>query len=75
MMQSLTYPPQLTDQQRQVLQGTIETFADLERKVERSVAVGSTPPNPAKLNDIVSARLDEVHAVLLAVQHFLRTQS
>jgi hypothetical protein len=68
-------PAQLSHEQRLVLQGTIETFADLERKVERSISTGSSPPNPAKLNDIVSAELDEVHAVLLAVQHSLRTES
>jgi hypothetical protein len=65
---------QLSNQQRQVLQDTVETFADLERRIERSISMGGTPPNPAKLNDIVSSRLDEVQAVLLAVQHSLRTE-
>jgi len=63
---------QMTDAQRQTLQATVETFADLERKVERAVAANAAPPNPAKLNDIVSAQIDEVHAVLLSLQHSLR---
>lgn len=66
---------QLTDAQRQVFQGTIEKFADLERRIERSVATGTTPPNPAKLNDIVSSQIDEVQAVLLAVQRNLGTKT
>ena len=59
---------QLTDAQRQVFQGTVETFADLERKIERSISTDTMPPNPAKLNDIVSSQIDELQAVLLAVQ-------
>lgn len=65
---------QLTDPQRQVFQGTVEKFKDLERRVERSVATGAAPRNPAKLNEIVSSQIDEVHAVLLAVQRNLGTR-
>ena len=60
----------LTDRQRQVFQATVEKFADLERRIERWLAKGTTP-NPAKLNDIVSSQIDEVQAVLLAVQRNL----
>ena len=62
---------QLTDAQRQICQGTIETFADLEQKIERSIAINTPPRNPAKFNDIVSGQIDELHAVLLAVQRNL----
>lgn len=66
---------QVGDGARQTLQATIETFADLERRVERAVAAQIPPVNPAKLNDIVSGQIDEVHAVLLALQRALRSES
>ncbi len=66
---------QLTDAQRQVFQGAIETFADLERRVERAASASAAPPNPAKLNDIVSGQIDEVHAVLVAVQRSMRSET
>lgn len=62
----------LGEDQRQALQGAMGTFADLERKIEKATAGGSAPPNPAKLNDIVSGQIDRVHAVLLSVQRALR---
>lgn len=65
----------LSDTQRQTLQGSIETFADLERRVERAVSVGHAPPNPPKFNEIVSAQIDEVHAVLLSLRRTLRSES
>ena len=64
---------QLTDAQRQMVQLTIETFADLERMVERAIAAKREPRDPAKLNETVSIRIDEVQAVLLALQRFLRS--
>lgn len=63
---------QLSDNQQQKLQLAIETFADLEKRVERAALAHGAPPNPAKLNDIVSSQIDEVHAVLLSVQQSLR---
>src|SRR5690606_10073611 len=54
---------QVDDSGRKTLQSTIETFADLERRVETAVAANASPPNPAKLNYIVSGQIDEVHAV------------
>ena len=61
----------LTDEQRQTFQGTVETFADLERRIERAISTSAMPPNPAKLNEIVSTQIDRVQAVLLAVQRNL----
>lgn len=66
---------QLTDAQRQVFQGAVEEFADLEQRIERWLSTGKTPPNPAKLNDIVSSQIDQVQAVLLAVQRSLRIKT
>lgn len=65
---------QLTEAHRQVFQSAIETFADLERRVERAASAAVPPPNPAKLNDIVSGQIDALHAVLLAMQRLLRSQ-
>lgn len=64
----------LSDEQQQVLQGSIESFRDLERRVDRLVSVHSTPPNPAKLNDIVSSQIDAVHTVLHALRRSLEAQ-
>jgi hypothetical protein len=64
----------LSDAQHQKLEETVETFADLERRIERAVAASGSPPNPAKLNDIVSGQIDEVHAILLSLQHTLRQE-
>jgi len=65
---------QVGDVQRQTLQSAIETFADLEKRVDRAVAAKTTPPNPAKLNEIVSGQIDEVYAVLLLLQRALRSE-
>src|SRR5712691_311026 len=65
---------QLTDHQHQTLQLAIETFANLEKRVERAALATGAPPNPAKLNDIVSGQIDEVHAVLLSIQRLLRLE-
>jgi len=64
----------LSDQQQQTVQGAIEIFAVLERRVDRAAAANSAPPNPAKLNDIVSGQIDNVHAVLLSLQRALRSE-
>jgi hypothetical protein len=66
---------QLDDHQLQTIQSTIEAFAQLEKRVERAVLSNEVPANPAKLNDIVSGKIDEVHAVLLSVQRILRSVS
>lgn len=62
----------LTETQRPKLQEAVENFADSERKVERAVFANTTPPNPAKLNEIVSGQIDEVHVVLLSLQRTSR---
>jgi len=64
----------LSDAQRQTLQSSIETFADIERRIERAAAVRTAPPNPAKLNDIVSGQIDVVNVVLLSLQRTLRSE-
>jgi hypothetical protein len=58
----------ISEAQRQKLEVAIGTFADSERKVERAVFGNVGPPNPAKLNDIISGQIAEVHVVLLALQ-------
>lgn len=58
----------LSEAQRQKLEKAIETFAESEKKVDRAVLAKADPPNPAKLNDIVSGQIAEVHVVLLSLQ-------
>lgn len=64
----------LSDAQRGILAATAESFVDLERRVERAVAANNAPPNPPKLNEIVSAQIDEVHGVLVSLQRTLRQE-
>lgn len=47
-------------------------FAELEQRVERFLAKGAAPPNPAKLNEAVGAQLDRVEAILVALQRRIR---
>lgn len=61
------------DAHRQTLQLARETFADLERRVERAVASTGAPPRPARLSDIVSGQIDEVHAVLPLLRRTLKS--
>jgi hypothetical protein len=58
----------LSEAQRQKLERAIETFAESEKKVDRAIVAKTDPPNPAKLNDIVSGQIAEVHVVLLSLQ-------
>lgn len=69
-----SYETILTGPQRQIIQETIEKLADLDRRVERCLSQSSAPPNPAKLNEIVTTQLDLVHAVLAAVQRASRSE-
>jgi len=62
----------LSEGQRQTLEKAVGTFANLERKVERAVFAGAAPPNPPKLNDIVSGQIEEVHVVLVSLQRIER---
>jgi hypothetical protein len=64
---------QITEGHRQTLQLAIQKLAAQERIVERSIASGVAPPNPDKLNDVVSGQIDEVHIVLLTLQRTLRS--
>lgn len=64
----------LPESQRQILQLAIGKFADQERVVERAIANGVAPPRPDKLNEVVSSQIDEVHAVLLALQRDPRSE-
>jgi hypothetical protein len=56
------------EEQSQVLQDAIEQLATLEQRIERALARNSMPPNPAKLNEIVSTILGRVHGVLTVLQ-------
>jgi hypothetical protein len=63
-----------SDEHRRSLQLAIEQFTDLEQIVERAITSRGSPPKPDKLNEVVSSQLDEVHAVLLALQRILRSR-
>jgi hypothetical protein len=64
----------LNDSQRGILNVAITTFAELEQRVDRAASTSAAPPNPAKLNEIVSLQIDAVQTVLLEVQRHLRAE-
>jgi len=58
----------LADEHQAVLQGAIQHFTDLEKKVERALASNGSPPNVATVNEIVSAQLDKMSEVISAIR-------
>jgi hypothetical protein len=60
--------PQLRDEHLAALQGSILQFTQIEKKVERSLATGSSPPNVALLNEIVSEQADRMNEVLMVIR-------
>jgi len=65
---------QLNDEHRESLQVTIEMVADLERVVERAIATARPPRDSSKLNDVVSARIDELQTISLYLQRTPRLE-
>jgi len=62
----------LTEDQRRTLQAAITALARHERSIDLALLRGATPPNPAKLNNIISGHIDAVQTVLLDIQKTLR---
>ena len=56
-----------------VIREAVGQFSDLEKRVENALARGATPANPAKLNEVVSAQVDRLQVVLIALQKQLRS--
>lgn len=61
--------PDLSDEQRAVLQGAIQYLASIERQVEKSTAGGGQPLNVPKLNALVSSQIDKLHEVLVEIRN------
>jgi len=61
--------PDLSNEQRAVLQGAIQYLASIEKQVERSIAGGGQPPNVPKLNALVSGQIDKLHEVLVEIRN------
>jgi hypothetical protein len=62
----------LSEVQRESLQLAIEEFAEFERTADRAAMTGRSPRDLLKLNETVSVRIDEVHALLLSLQRSSR---
>jgi hypothetical protein len=60
--------PGLRDQHLAALQGSILQFTQIEKKVERSLAGGGSPPNVALLNEIVAEQADKINEVLVTIR-------
>lgn len=56
--------PNLPDKDKAVIQGAIEQFRTLEKKVERALAANQNPPNVPRLNEVVSLQIDSITEVL-----------
>ena len=61
--------PDLSDEHKVALQGTIQYLASIERQVETSLANGGQPPNVPKLNATVSREIDKLQAVLVEIRN------
>lgn len=59
---------EMSDDHKTAIQSAIQNFTDIEKKVERVLALQSNPPNVAKLNEIVSIQLDKLSEVLAAIR-------
>lgn len=53
-----------------VLRKVAEEFKAIEMRVERALATGTAPPNPAKLNEIVGSHIDSLSEVLVSLKDF-----
>jgi len=58
----------LSGEQQAAIQGAIQHFSDIERKVERALANRTSPTNVAVLNDIVSAQTDRITEILATIR-------
>lgn len=58
----------VSDGHRGALQIAIDQLVAIERKVETAIARSDAPPNPAKLNQVVSEQIDRLEAVLRTLQ-------
>ena len=60
--------PSVAGAHREVIQKSVDVLGRAERRIEKALANNETPPDPAKLNAILSAQFDHVHAVLLQLR-------
>jgi len=58
----------MSEDHRVALSRAIEEFKAIEARVERSIASGTAPPNPAKLNEIVGTHLDALGEALTTLK-------
>lgn len=56
--------PDLPVDHQSVLQGAIQQFREIEKKVERALADNQPPHNVAKFNEIVSLQIDSITEIL-----------
>jgi hypothetical protein len=62
-----TSRPQLSEDQRAILQGTIQHLADLEKIVDRALASSKLPGNIPRLTSIISDQIDKLTELLVQV--------
>jgi hypothetical protein len=61
-----TSNPKLPDEHQAALQGAIQHFGDMEKRVEKTLSAKASSPNIATLNEIVSTQVDKVNEILAA---------
>jgi uroporphyrinogen-III synthase len=59
---------QLTAAQVEILQGSLAQFTEIEKKIEASLASGKKPLTHARFNEVVSAQVDKLHEILIAMK-------
>ena len=63
-----TSNPALNEEHQASLQNAVQHLRDFEGKVERALASKGPTPDPARLNQIVSAQMDKLEDLLAAIK-------
>lgn len=60
--------PNMSDEHKKVIQSTIQIFTSIADQVETSLSLKESPPDIAKLNQIISKHIDKLQQVLIEIK-------
>ena len=63
----------ISEIQSQSIQGTIQILAQIEKKIEESMAADSIPNNIARLNTTISKQIDKLQQILSEIKSIKRS--
>lgn len=62
------YDSNLTDVQKSTIQGSVQIFRGMEKKIEQALQIGPDKLDIVKLNTLISEQADSLQEVLIAVK-------